>query len=150
MRDESSIIADIEYARELNEQLIKGQTSLISDLDMDITAAINNTSAMLKAIISIKTELCRLPFSFCEREYVDNCVTPLLIVLVLLTVTSVELAISISILTFSPIVPSKKSKLKDTIHLIYNINDECEELYKVLKKRLKSLIQDNANCYKFT
>jgi len=143
MRDDSSIIADIEFARGLNEQLIKGQTSPKNDLNIDVTETINNTVSMLTAIISIKTELCRLPLSFCEREYVDNYVTPLVTVLFFLSLTSVELSIPVSFLTFSPIVPPKKSKLKDTIHLIYDINEECEELYKMLKKRLKPLIQDN-------
>lgn len=144
MRDESSIISDIEFVRQLNEELIRGQTSLESDPDMDVTVAINNTTAMLTAIISIKTELCRLPLSFCEKEYVNNYIIPLVTVLFFLSLTSIELSIPVYILTFLPIVPPKKSKLKDTIHLIYNINEECEEIYKILKNRLKILVRDNA------
>ena len=127
MRDESNLILDIEFARQLNDQLIKGQASpksdLDMDLDMDVTTAINNTAIMLKAIISTKTELCRLPLSFCEREYVDNYVTPLVTVLLYLSLISFELSISVSILSFSPIVPPKKSKLKDTIH--YGNAQDC-------------------------
>lgn len=149
MRDENSVITDIEFARQLNENLIKGQTSPESDLDIDVTEAINNTAAMLTAISSIKKELCILPLNLCERAYVDNCVNPILTVLFYLSLTSYELSISVSTLTFSPIVPPKKSKLKSTIHLIYNINEECEDLYKVLKKRLKPLTQDDSNCCKF-
>ena len=149
MQDVNSIISDINFARQLNEALIKGQTSPKSDLNIDVTAAINNTDAMLTAINSIKTELCRLSLNLCEREYVENCVNPILTILFFLSFTSYELSGSVSILSSSPIVPPKKSKLKDTIHLIYNINEECEDLFKVLKKRLKPLIQDGANCCKF-
>ena len=62
--------------------------------------------------------------------------------------TSFELATSVSILTTSPIVPRKKGELKDTIHTIYSMNDEVEDIYKVLKKRLKKLTQGD-NCCKF-
>ncbi|MBZ9685907.1 hypothetical protein G9F72_006065 [Clostridium estertheticum] len=144
--DENSILSYLNFARQLNESLIKGQTSPKSDLNMEVTAAINNTDALLTAINSIKTELCRLPLNFCEREYIENCVNPILIALFFLSFTSYELAFTVSILSSSPIVPPKKSKLKKTIRIIYNINEECEELYKLLKKRLEPLIQDNINC----
>ncbi|MEW9095313.1 MAG: hypothetical protein AB2417_09555 [Clostridiaceae bacterium] len=149
MNDVNNIISNINFARQLNEALMEGQLSTESDLIMDITEAINNTDTMLTAINSIKTELCRLPLNFCEREYIENCVNPILITLFFLTFTSYELSGTVFILSYSPIVPPKKSKLKDTIRLIYNINKQCEELYKVLKKRLKPLIRDNANYCKF-
>lgn len=150
MNDLNSIISNINFSRQLNEALIKGQVSSPkSDLNIDVTAAINNTDAMLTAINSIKKELCRLSLNLCEREYFENCVNPILITLFLLSFISYELSGSVLILSSSPIVPPKKSKLKDTIHLIYNINKECEELYRVLKKRLKPLIQNNTNCCRF-
>lgn len=149
MKFENSIISDINFARQINEALIKCNILPKSDLNIDVTIVINNTDALLTAINSLKTELCRLNLNFCEREYIDNCVNPILVTLLLLSLTSYELSISVYILTSSPIVPAKKSKLKDTIDLIYNINKEFEELYKVLKKRLKPLIQDNSNCCKF-
>lgn len=149
MDDINSIISNINLARQLNEALIKDQTFPKSDLNIDVTAAINNTDEMLTAINSIKTELCRLSLNFCEREYIENCVTPILVTLFILTITSFELAISVSILSISPIVPPKKSKLKNTIRLIYNINEECEDLFKVLKKRLKPLIKNGGNCCEF-
>ena len=114
-----------------------------------IISAINNTNALLNAINSVKTELCRLNLNFCEKEYIENCVNPILIILSSLALTSYELSVSVSILSSSPIIPPKKSKLKNTIHLIYKMNEECEELFKVLKKRLKPLIHDNADGCKF-
>lgn len=149
MDDINSIISNINFAKQLNESLIKGQASIESDLTNDVTAVINDTEAMLTAINSIKTELCRLSLNLCEREYVENCVNPILITLFFLSFTSYELSGTVSILSSSPIVPPKKSKLKNTIRLIYNINEECEDLFKVLKRRLKPLIQDDANCCEF-
>lgn len=140
MRDESSIISDIEIAKRLIDETIKEQTSPISDLNIDVTAAINSASAMLTAINSIKTQLCRLPLGLCEVEYINNCINPLVTILFFLSSVSFELSIIVSILTFSPIVPPKESKLKNTIHLIYDINEECEELYNVLKRRLEELL----------
>lgn len=149
MHDENNIISYINLARQLNKALMEGSPSPKSDLNVDVTTAINNIDAMFTSINSIKTELCRLPLNFCERKYIENCVNPILTVLFFLTLTSYDLSLSVSILTSSPIVPRKKSKLKDTIHLIYNINEECEDLYKILKKRLKPIIQEHGNCCKF-
>jgi hypothetical protein len=149
MDDISSIISNISFAKQLNESLIEDQTCLESDLTNDVTAALNNAAAMLTAVNSIKTELCRLPLNLCEREYIENCVNPILITLFFLSFMSYELSGSVSILSFSPIVPPKKSELKSTIRLIYDINEEFDDLFKVLKRRLKPLIQNGTNCCEF-
>lgn len=115
---------------------------------VNVNTTIAQTAQTLAAINSIKTELCRLPLDFCEREYIANCITPLGTAMELVARTGFELATSASILTTSPIVPRKKGELKDTIYTIYSINDEVEDIYKVLKKRLKKLTQGD-NCYKF-
>ena len=141
MMGEDSIVSDIEFARRLIEEVLKGQTSPKSDLNIDVSIAINNTTSMLKAITSIKTQLCRLPLDFCEIEYINNYVNPLINTVFYLALTSFELSFSIFVLTFSPIVSAKKSKLKDTINLMYDINEECEEIYKMLKKRLETLLR---------
>ena len=91
---------------------------------VNVNATIAQTAQTLAALNSIKTELCRLPLDFCEREYIANCVTPLETAMEFISRTSFELATSVSILTTSPIVPRKKGKLKDTIHTIYSINEE--------------------------
>ncbi len=149
MDDINSIISNINFAKQLNESLIEDQTCLESDLTNDVTAALNNADAMLTAVNSIKTELCRLPLNLCEREYIENCVNPILITLFFLSFMSYELSGSVSILSSSPIVPPKKSELKSTIHLIYDINEEFDDLFKVLKRRLKPLIQNGTNCCEF-
>lgn len=111
----------------------------------NVNTTILQTAQTLTALNSIKTELCRLPLDFCEREYIANCITPLETAMEFISRTGFELATSVSILTTSPIVPRKKGKLRDTIHTIYSINEEVEDIYKVLKNRLTK-ITDQDNC----
>ncbi|WP_097027184.1 hypothetical protein [Clostridium peptidivorans] len=125
----------------------QGETqSQASTTNVTVNAALTQTAQTLVALNSIKTELCRLPLDFCEREYIANCVTPLQTAMELISRTGFELATSVSVLTTSPIVPRKKGKLKDTIHTIYSMNDEVEDLYKVLKPRLRRLTQEDNRC----
>lgn len=141
MKNVNNMISDLRLARQLIETLSREQKSPKNDLYMDVNAAIDNTDALLTAIIAVNTELCRLTLNLCESAYIDYYVNPILTSLFSLSIISFELSISISVLSFSPIVPPKKSKLKSTIDLIYDINEECEDLFKVLKKRLKPLTE---------
>jgi hypothetical protein len=102
---------------------------------------ISQASDTLKNINTIKDELCKLPLDPCENEYIINSVLPLTNILYLISTASVNLSNSANILTNSPIVHAKKSEIKDTIDLIYNINEECEDLFKVIKKRLNVLLK---------
>lgn len=115
---------------------------------VNVNTTITQTAQTLAALDTIKTELCRLPLDFCEREYIANCVTPLETAMEFISRTGFELATSVSILTTSPIVPRKKGKLKDTIHTIYRMNEEVEDIFDVLKGRLKKLTQED-NCCTF-
>lgn len=67
---------------------------------------------------------------------------PLLNILYQLSTTSVNLASSVSLLSLSSVVHPKRHELKDTIHLVYKINEECEDLYDVLKKRLHLVLKN--------
>lgn len=102
---------------------------------------ISQASDTLKNINTIKDELCKLPLDPCENEYIINSVLPLTNILYMISTASVNLSNSANILTNSPIVHAKKSEIKDTIDLIYNINEECEDLFKVIKKRLNVLLK---------
>jgi len=107
----------------------------------ETTEAINQTSNTLKNVNSIKDELCKLPLDPCESEYILNSVFPLTNTLYLLSTTAVNLSNSANILTLSPIVHAKKSEVKNILDLVYDIDEECEELFKVIKKRLKVLLK---------
>ena len=105
------------------------------------STTISQASDTLKNINTIKDELCKLPLDPCENEYIINSVLPLTNILYMISTASVNLSNSANILTNSPIVHAKKSEIKDTIDLIYNINEECEDLFKVIKKRLNKLLK---------
>lgn len=107
-----------------------------------INKCIDKTENTLKDINSIKDELCKLPLNPCESQYINNSINPLLNILYLLAQTSSGLSNSARFLTTSSIVHPKNSDIKDTIHLIYKINDECNDIYDVLKKRLE-ILSDN-------
>lgn len=105
-----------------------------------VSQKISNTSTLLQNINNIREQLARLNLDPTQRLYYDNSVSPLLTTLYELSATSATLAASVSVLTTSPVVHPKTSELKDTIHLIYHINEKCEDVYKVLKRRLDTLI----------
>ncbi|AWI04192.1 hypothetical protein [Clostridium drakei] len=107
-----------------------------------INKCIDKTENTLKDINSIKDELCKLPLNPCESQYINNSINPLLNILYLLAQTSSGLSNSARFLTTSSIVHPKNSDIKDTVHLIYKINDECDDIYDVLKKRLEILLDN--------
>jgi hypothetical protein len=109
-------------------------------IDLSVNSSISQTADLLRDINTIKDELCKLPLDTCENEFINNNVTPLLSVLTQLAAVSLSLSTSVYYLTISPIVHPKKSELKDTIHLVYNINDKCEDVYSVVKKRINTVI----------
>lgn len=116
------------------------------------TSAATNTSFLdkitkidttLRIINSIKGEVCKLPLDPCEKEFILNDITPILAVLTALSSVSANLATSVAILTTNPIVSRKKHKIKETIHTIYDINDQCDDLYEIIEKRVDLLTNSN-------
>lgn len=101
---------------------------------------ISQTSALLQNINNIREQLARLNIDPSQRIYYENCVVPLLTTLYELTASSATLATSVNFLATSPVVHPKTSQLRDTTHLIYHINEKCEDVYKVLKKRIDIML----------
>lgn len=106
-----------------------------------VSDIIRDTSALLININSIRAELIRLFINLKEPIYFNNSVVPLLTVLTQLSATSYALSSSQDLLSKSIITHAKRSKLKDTIHLIYNMNGECDDVYKELKRRIDLLMK---------
>lgn len=101
---------------------------------------ISETSALLQNINNIREQLARLNIDPSQRIYYENCVAPLLTTLYELTASSATLATSVNFLATSPVVHPKTSQLRDTTHLIYHINEKCEDVFTVLKKRVDIML----------
>lgn len=116
-------------------------TSTTGNVDSSVNSAISQSSDTLRNINIIKDELCKLPLDPCENEFIANNITPLLSVLTQLAAVSVSLSTSTYYLTLSPIEHAKRCDIKDTLHLVYNINDQCEDVYHVVKQRINDVLK---------
>lgn len=94
----------------------------------------------ISSVNIIKDEITKLGLNPEEKNYIENYVTPLLNTLYLLSATSLALASSAGHLAVSINTSSKSSKIKDTEKLVYDINEQCEDIYDVLKKRIDVLL----------
>ncbi|MCM8711618.1 hypothetical protein M2651_11390 [Clostridium sp. SYSU_GA19001] len=101
---------------------------------------LNIANNILQNINSIKDNLTKLPLNPLQLNYFDNNINPLLIILYQLSTLSLNLVNSSNALATSITVHAKESKLKDTIHLVYQINEDIEDIYKVLRKRIDTLL----------
>lgn len=106
----------------------------------NISQNISETSTLLQNINNIREQLAKLNIDPSQRVYYENCVVPLLTILYELTASSSTLATAVNFLAVSPVVHPKTSQLKDTTHLVYHINDKCEDVYKALKKRIDTML----------
>lgn len=138
--DLRSLISDIENSIKIKESILEKEISKIQGTEIPISKTITETGETLLSINLIKNELCKLPLNPCEREYFDNSVNPLLVTFYELAAASNQLASSADVLTNSNMVFRKKSKIKDTLDLVYDINKKAEEVYEVLSKRIDKLL----------
>ena len=114
-----------------------GDETTIDNLD-DYIAQL---TLKLQNINILREELIKLELNPRGRIYFNNDINPLLTTLYQLSATSAALATSASLLSTSIVVHSKDSKIKDTIYLIYRINDQCEDIYKELNIKIKELLK---------
>lgn len=106
-----------------------------------ITDNISSAANLLENLNTIKEDIIKLPLNPAEKDYMDVYVFPLLNVLLDLSTTSLNLSSTTSKLAVSYVTTPKISKLKDTEHLVYDINDKCEDVYKVLKQRINFVLK---------
>lgn len=146
------ILSGIEAAESIQSQL--SQTNSTSDTskstnttssssNLSIIDSIDKASSTLESINNIKLQLAKLDLDPSQVAYYENSIVPLLETLRSLSTTSVNLATSASYLSTSIVVSAKNSKIKDTIHLTYDINEDCEDVYKALKKKIDILLDLN-------
>lgn len=131
---------DYEAENSDNKENIAVNDSKSDDYEKNLHEYIEKTSETLKNINSIKDEICKLPLNVCENEYITNSIYPLTNILYLLSTSSYNLINAVNLLNTTPIVKPKKSKLKDTIHLVYDIDEECEDIFEVVKRRLNKIL----------
>lgn len=139
------ILSGIESANSIESGLSQTTPTPSSDTAANAstttnTSTIDKTSTTLQNINNIKSQLARLDLDPRQLAYYENAIAPLLTTLLSLSTISYDLSASTNVLAGSPIVCAKHSKLKDTIRLVYDINDQCEDLYKCLKKRVDLLL----------
>ena len=126
----------------LKENILQSNFDKLCDSDLSVSDTLSQTADTLQSINVIKDELCKLPLDTCEMQFITNNINPLLNILYQLSTTSYNLAGSANLLSISSILKPKRSDLKDTVHLIYKINDECEDVYDVLKRRINLIFEN--------
>lgn len=140
-QDLKKLVEDIENTKKINELFVENKDLKNIQTDLSVNPTISKTANTISAINAIKDELCKLPLDTCESQFINTNITPLLTVLTQLAAVSISLSTSTYYLTLSPIKHAKKSDIKDTIDLVYNINDECEDVYHVVKKRINTVLR---------
>ncbi|EJO5346807.1 hypothetical protein NRP93_000868 [Clostridium botulinum] len=109
----------------------------LNDLSDD---CLKETLTKLQNINALREELIRLKLSPEALLYYNNEIFPLLNTLGTLSGTSLELATSATALSTAIYLKPKDSKIKDTLKLIYEINEQCEDIYDALKCKIDTLI----------
>ncbi|AVQ40165.1 hypothetical protein B2H94_07000 [Clostridium sporogenes] len=101
---------------------------------------IEKTLNRIKNINALRDELIRLNLNPEGLIYFNNEVYPLLYTLTNLSTTSLNLSTSANVLSTAIYLKPKDSKIKDTLKLIYEITEQCEDIYDSLKYKIDTLI----------
>ncbi|EPY2283920.1 hypothetical protein ACXAT6_001086 [Clostridium sporogenes] len=97
---------------------------------------IEKTLNRIKNINALRDELIRLNLNPEGLIYFNNEVYPL----TNLSTTSLNLSTSANVLSTAIYLKPKDSKIKDTLKLIYEITEQCEDIYDSLKYKIDTLI----------
>ncbi|MGO5074167.1 hypothetical protein ACTQ4K_09510 [Clostridium sporogenes] len=101
---------------------------------------IEKTLNRIKNINTLRDELIRLNLNPEGLIYFNNEVYPLLYTLTNLSTTSLNLSTSANVLSTAIYLKPKDSKIKDTLKLIYEMTEQCEDIYDSLKYKIDTLI----------
>ncbi|GAE02255.1 hypothetical protein FC820_18040 [Clostridium sporogenes] len=115
----------------------------IEDIDTLINLSdecIEKTLNRIKNINALRDELIRLNLNPEGLIYFNNEVYPLLYTLTNLSTTSLNLSTSANVLSTAIYLKPKDSKIKDTLKLIYEMTEQCEDIYDSLKYKIDTLI----------
>jgi len=95
----------------------------------DLTDKINNFN-------DVKNELSELPLDPREKDYIEFSVAPITDLIYKLSTAALNLSLSSDYLSKNYVKKPKKGKIKKNIDTIYEINETCNELFKIIKKRI--------------
>ncbi|HDK7156128.1 TPA: hypothetical protein PTV43_001251 [Clostridium botulinum] len=115
----------------------------IEDIDTLINLSdecIEKTLNRIKNINALRDELIRLNLNPEGLIYFNNEVYPLLYTLTNISTTSLNLSTSANVLSTAIYLKPKDSKIKDTLKLIYEMTEQCEDIYDSLKYKIDTLI----------
>ncbi|MFA9397282.1 MAG: hypothetical protein ACERKV_03335 [Clostridiaceae bacterium] len=93
----------------------------------------------VEEINKFKEDLVLLPLNPEEQKYIELNLYPLVDIFSRLASSSQNLAITADQLSTSITTKAKRNKIQNTESLIYTINEDCEDLYKIIHQRLKLL-----------
>lgn len=134
------LLDDIENIEKLSRMIPNCFDAGDNCRDITISPTINKTTETLAAINAAKTEFCKLPLDPCEAQFIANNITPLLTIISQLTIAANELSGTVNFLASAPYVKPDISELKDSIDLMYDLNEDANDIYDILKKRLRILV----------
>ncbi|MCS4526694.1 hypothetical protein JTS98_12565 [Clostridium botulinum] len=98
------------------------------------------TLIRIRSINALRDELIKLNLNPEGLIYFNNEVYPLLYTLTNLSTTSLNLSTSANFLSTAVYLKPKDSKIKDTLKLIYEMTEQCEDIYDSLKYKIDTLI----------
>ncbi|EQC1537583.1 hypothetical protein ACY1J9_003477, partial [Clostridium botulinum] len=101
---------------------------------------IEKTLIRIRSINALRDELIKLNLNPEGLIYFNNEVYPLLYTLTNLSTTSLNLSTSANFLSTAVYLKPKDSKIKDTLKLIYEMTEQCEDIYDSLKYKIDTLI----------
>ncbi len=101
---------------------------------------IEKTLTRIRSINALRDELIKLNLNPEGLIYFNNEVYPLLYTLTNLSTTSLNLSTSANFLSTAVYLKPKDSKIKDTVKLIYEMTEQCEDIYDSLKYKIDTLI----------
>ncbi|MCY6353912.1 hypothetical protein [Clostridium sp. ZS2-4] len=109
-----------------------------------VTEGLNEIRAGLQNVNLIREELAKLQFNLEERVYYEQEVFPLLNVLSILSFATERYSLGSQALSTIPL--TKSSDICDIIQLAYQSADLSEEVLKILRVKIKRLIEISKNC----
>lgn len=127
---------DIKKIHDLIQQY--GANLQIHDTSIPKSDNLDNLLDRVTKINALREQLARLQLSPEEKVYYETEVVPIITLFQFLSSSSYNFAYSAY--NISNTSSGKNSRAKDALHLVYDINDIAEDVFKVLRHKIKNLL----------